>query len=108
MLGHAVVVAGDRPGADIGAGADDCVADIAQVISLSAALDHCLLDLDEITDVNVVLQVCAGAQPRKGADQRPLAHVRAVRSEERRVGKDGRTWWVPQHFKQKTAYEMPK
>src|ERR1035438_4161451 len=30
------------------------------------------------------------------------------RSEERRVGKEGRSRWSPYPFKQKTAYEMPK
>src|ERR1035438_5953377 len=33
----------------------------------------------------------------------------AMRSEERRVGKECRSRWSPHHiFKQKTAYEMPK
>ena len=52
------------------------------MIGLGAGLDQRLLDLDEITDVNVVLQARARAQPRIGADQRPFAHVGAVEMRE--------------------------
>src|SRR5262245_17642465 len=53
VLADAVVVAGDGAGADIGAGADGGVADIAQVIGLGAGLDHRFLDLAEIAYVDV-------------------------------------------------------
>src|ERR1700685_947144 len=52
VLGAAVVIAGDGAGTDIGAGADEGVADIAQVIDLGAGLYHGLLDLDAITDAD--------------------------------------------------------
>src|SRR5579872_6373724 len=50
MLGDAIIIAGDGAGPDIGAGADQSVADIAQMIGFGAGLDYRFLDLDEIAD----------------------------------------------------------
>src|SRR5215467_12176249 len=83
MLGNAIVIAGDRAGADIGAGPDGCIADVAQMIGLGASLDHRLLDLDEISDVNVLLQARAGTQPGEGADRGALADMRPFEMRER-------------------------
>ena len=68
MLGDAIVIARDRPGADIGARADGCIADIAEMVGLRAGFHHGFLDLDEIADVHVLLQARTGTQPRIGAD----------------------------------------
>src|ERR1700730_3557501 len=75
MLGDAVVIAGDRSGTDIGAGADACITDIAQILGLVAGLDRRLLDLDEISDVYVLLQPRARTQSRIGSDRRALADM---------------------------------
>src|SRR5262249_8790300 len=83
MRGHAFVVPDAGAGAESGARADRCIADVAQVIGLGTGLDHRLLDLDEITDVDVVLQAGARAQPRIGTDQRPFTYVRAIEVRER-------------------------
>ena len=55
-LGIAVVIAGDRACADIGAGADAGIADIGQVVDLGALLDDRFLDLAEITDLGLFVQ----------------------------------------------------
>ena len=48
---EAVIIAGDRARADIGAGADLGVAEIGQVVGLGALAEPRLLDLDEIADL---------------------------------------------------------
>ena len=70
---NAVIVAGDRAGADIGAGADARVADIGQVVDLGARLDRGLLDLAEIADLGLV-----------AADRRRAAGARRGRRRRRR------------------------
>ncbi len=50
----AIIVAGDGAGADVDAGPDCCVADIAQVVDLAAVRNRALFDLDEITDLYLV------------------------------------------------------
>ena len=67
---NAVVIAGDRAGADIGAGADVAVADIGEVVGLGAGAEPGGLDLDEIADMHVCLEHRAGAQPGKRPDDR--------------------------------------
>ena len=77
MLVEAVIVAGDRAGADIGARADARIADISEMIDLGALGDLGLLDLDEIADVRALGEVCAGPQPRERADGRVIADAGA-------------------------------
>src|ERR1039458_4605090 len=50
----AVIVAGDRPGADVDLAADRGIADVAQVVHLAAGTDLAVLDLDEITQVHAI------------------------------------------------------
>jgi len=47
---EAVVIAGDGAGADVGIGADMCVADIGEMVDLDAGLERCGFGLDEIAD----------------------------------------------------------
>ena len=72
VLVAAVVIAGDGAGADIGAGADEGVADIAQMIGLGAGLDRRFLDLDEIADARALAEPRARPQPRERPDRTPL------------------------------------
>src|ERR1041385_7388910 len=74
VLCLAVVIAEDRPRPDIGAVANIAVADIGEMVGLSALPDLGLLHLDEIADARFRPKLRARPQPRKWAD----------RSEERR------------------------
>ena len=67
---NAVVIAGDRAGADIGARADVAVADIGEVIGLGSGAEPGGLDLDEIADMDLLFEDRARAQPGKRADPR--------------------------------------
>src|SRR5215470_9029936 len=58
----AVVIAGDRAGADIGACADLAVADIGEVTRLDARAEAGCLDLDEIADMHPLLEDRPGPQ----------------------------------------------
>ena len=82
-LVKAVVIAGDRAGADIGAGADVAVAEIGEVVGLGPGAEPGRLDLDEIADMHVALEHRAGTQPRVRADDRALGDRRAVEMRER-------------------------
>src|SRR5690348_17914641 len=44
----------------------------------------------------------SGSAPRSGVSKRPGAIVITLRSEERRVGKECRSRWLPHHLKKKT------
>ena len=57
MLRLAVVVAGDRAGADVDLLADHRVAEIGEVVGLRAAAERGLLQLDEVADVRVLADV---------------------------------------------------
>ncbi len=63
MLVVAVVVAGDRPGADVRLGADIRVAEIRQVVRLGARAEFRCLHLDEVADMHLLAKIGAGAQP---------------------------------------------
>jgi hypothetical protein len=64
----AVVVAGDRAGADVDAAADRRVADVGQMVGLGLRGDRAVLDLDEVADMHVLGQHGARAQAGIGAD----------------------------------------
>ena len=68
-LVHAIVVAGDRAGADVHVGADGRVADVGEVIRLAAIRDGGLLQLDEIADVHAGAELAAGPYTGKRTDE---------------------------------------
>ena len=74
----AVVIAGDGPGADVGPGADDAVADVGQMIDLHARGQVGGLDLDEVADPHALAQVGAGPQAGERADHGALGDGRAL------------------------------
>ena len=53
----AVVVAGDRAGADVDLLANRRVAEIGEVVGLRAAAERRVLELDEVADVRVFADV---------------------------------------------------
>ena len=83
MLVGAVVVTGDRAGADIGGSADRGVADVAQVVGLDPGRQRGGLDFDEVADVNVVFQFGAGTQAGERADDAAGTDVGALDVAER-------------------------
>ena len=58
-------------------GADDGVADIAQMIGLGAGFDRGLLDLDEIADASAVAEPRSRPQPGKRSDRDAFADMSA-------------------------------
>ena len=62
VLVNSVVITGDRACADVDVCADIGVADVRQVIDLTAGGNLALLDLDKISDLDVGGQLSAGAQ----------------------------------------------
>jgi hypothetical protein len=72
-LVDAIIVAGDRARTDIGPGADECIADIGQVIDLGA-----LADLGRSS----LRRNCRPSNP--GPDWRPAAAARTGRPSRRR------------------------
>ena len=60
VLLEAVVVAEDRARADVGARADDAVAQVGEVIGLGAPAHAGLLGLDEVADVRLFAQSLSG------------------------------------------------
>src|SRR2546422_2218724 len=78
VLVLAVVVASDCARADVDIAADPCVADVAEVADLCAGAKTRRLDFDEIADVDVLLQVGAGAQVAEGADVHSRLQCRAL------------------------------
>ena len=76
---NAVIIAGDRAGADIGPRADLAVADIGEVIGLGPGAEPGRLDLDEIADMDVLLEDRSRAQPGKRADERARPDRRRLR-----------------------------
>ena len=87
MLVGAIVVAGDRPGADIRALADAGVADIRQVIDLGASFKRRRLHLDEIADLGLRAELRARPQARERADRGSLADVGTFEVRERTNGR---------------------
>ena len=73
MLRKAVVVAGNRPGADVGRVADLAVAEVREVVRLRAASDARFLRLDEVADVDLGRELGAGPEVREGTDHRIVA-----------------------------------
>src|SRR5262249_15953638 len=82
VLVEAVVIAGDRAGADIGFGTYLRIAEIGEVIGLGAGTEPGGFDLDKIADVDVALQHRAGAQPCVRADNRAFGDGRAIEMRE--------------------------
>ena len=68
VLVDAVVVGGDRGGAEVRALADVGVADVGEVRDLGARADVGVLDLDERADLRALAQDGAGAQVGERAD----------------------------------------
>ena len=97
MLVRAVVVRGDRAGAEVDALAERRVADVGEVVGLGAVAERGVLDLDEVADVDVAAERRAGAQARERSNRRARADARAERlavdvreGPDRRAGGDGR------------------
>ena len=91
MLVVAVVVAGDRPGADVRLGADLRVAEIRQVVRLGARAEFRGLHLDEVADMHLLAELGAGAQPGVRPDDAVRADDAAFQVTERpdlRTGRD--------------------
>ena len=80
---NTVIIAGDRPGADIGPGPDRAVADVGEVVRLDPGPEAGLLDLDKIADMHALFEHGAGAQPRERADDGARADHRALDVAER-------------------------
>src|SRR5690606_17589040 len=74
---EAVIIAGDRTGADIGFRADLGIADIGEVVGLGALAEPALLHLDEIADLRTLADAAPGPQPCIGADLGAAADRRA-------------------------------
>src|SRR5579871_3690016 len=64
----AVVIAGDRAGADVDATANLAVADVAQVIHLAALADEAVLHFDEIPQMHAIGQPRLRPQARERPD----------------------------------------
>ncbi len=62
VLVGAVVVAGNRPGADIDIFSNDGIADVTEMIRFAAGGNGAIFDLDEIADMNLV------GEPGSGTD----------------------------------------
>ena len=71
VFAEAVVIAGDRAGADIGLLANGRIADIGQVIGLGALAEVGLLHLDEIADLGVLAEPRPGRSRANGPTSRP-------------------------------------
>ena len=80
MLEEAVVVAEDRAGADVGARADDAVADVGKMIGLGALAQRRILDLDEVADVDAGAEIGTRPQTCERPDPRALAGCAHARS----------------------------
>ena len=78
VLVLAVVVGGDRSGADVGPLADVGVADVGQVRDLRAGADVRVLDLDERAGLRSLAQHGARPQVRERPDADPVADVGPV------------------------------
>ena len=77
VLVRAVVVAGDRAGADVDLLADRRVAEVRQVVGLRPAPERRLLQLDEVADVRVFADVATAAGgARTGRSARRADDVR--------------------------------
>ena len=72
VLVHAVVVAGDGAGADIGSFADLRVAEVGEMVGLCALAEPRLFGLDKVAHVRVFADFASGAQVGKGADLRAI------------------------------------
>ena len=78
ILVGAVVVAGDRAGADVDVAADRGVAKIGQVVGLRAVADLGGLGLDEVADVDLVCQPGSRPQARVRPDAALLSDYGAI------------------------------
>ena len=88
MFVGAVVVAGNRPRADIDRAAEGGVADIAQMIDLAAAADGRRFGFDEIADACAFAQHRFRTQPRERPDLRIRADLAMFQA---RMAVDART-----------------
>src|SRR5690606_19225273 len=91
VLVGAVVVAGDRAGADVHAGAHFGIAHVGEVVRLRTFTHAGRLHLDEVADMGVGGKLGPGAQPGIGADPRLRPDVGAVdvgEGEDLRAGSD--------------------
>src|SRR5262245_2853253 len=90
MLVDAVVVAGDRAGADVDAFTDGRVPDVGQVRHLRPAADRRLLQLDEVTNLRLGADVGQRPQMAERAERRRLFDRRladhAIRQQRDAVG----------------------
>src|SRR4051812_2852816 len=91
----AVVVAGDRPRADIYIASDDCIAEIAQMIRLRAFRQRCVLGFDEVAYMRMRAEYSAGAQTRVRPNSRMRPDPRTIDMTERQhlcIGLDVRVF----------------
>ena len=72
VLGDAVVVAGDRAGADVDVLADGGVAEVGEVARLRSAAERGFLQLDEVSDVRVFADLDSGRRRANGPTLAPL------------------------------------
>src|SRR5205823_7925201 len=75
VLREPVVVAGDRPGTDVGLRPDLAVAEVSEMVRLRPRAEHRLLGLDEVPEVHALGKASAGPQACERPDHRVGAHL---------------------------------
>ena len=88
MLANAIVVAGDRTGADVHLVAHLSVAHVGEVAHLGAPSQAGLLELGEVAHMHAACQVRPFPQVREGPDGDILLEHRIL--DQRRLGRVGR------------------
>ena len=76
VLVHALVVAGDHPCANVGAGADFGISQIGQMAGFCALAQLRFFGFDKIADMRFLANLAAGAEMRKGANFRAIGDAR--------------------------------
>src|SRR5437879_2511462 len=93
MLMKAVVIAGDRAGADIALRSDLGIAEVREVHGFCAFADRALFEFDEIADARASFQVIVWAKPRKWTNDdavvEPALRHHAMRLDGYIVSKNG-------------------
>ena len=79
LLAIAIVITGNRPGPDIGLGANAGIADIAQVIDLGPVFDNGLFNLDKVANLGPVTDFSPRTQTGIRTDIGPFANDTAFK-----------------------------
>src|SRR5262245_48186402 len=74
LFRHPVIVAGDRPGANVDVGANLCITQVCQVHRLRAGAQTGSFDLDKVADLHPGLDSCLVAKMGERADAHILVH----------------------------------